>query len=61
MRRYKYTVDTGDAVLEWPESLSDEDYQGISVWLESMKPKIKRSVKTDKAGEPRKPKQDDQD
>jgi hypothetical protein len=40
------TVDTGEVVVRWPESLSDEDYETIDGWLEGLKKKIKRSVKS---------------
>jgi hypothetical protein len=43
-KQYVLTVDTGEVVLRWPESLSDEDYETIESWIEGMKKKIKRSV-----------------
>jgi hypothetical protein len=39
-----YTLDAGDAVLQWPEQLTTEEYEEINDWLDLMRRKLKRSV-----------------
>lgn len=46
-KEYSLTTDTGDVVVRWPAVLTNEDFQTVEMWLESVKLKIKRSVKGD--------------
>jgi hypothetical protein len=39
-----YTLSAGDAVLQWPETISMAEYDELGEWLELMKRKLRRSV-----------------
>lgn len=42
-----YTTDTGSVVVQWPSVLSAEDLKDLEGWLDMLKRKIKRSVKSE--------------
>lgn len=43
-----YTLSGGDAVLQWPESISEEEYEEIADWLQLLLKKMKRSIGEEK-------------
>lgn len=44
MNTYVCTLDNGNARIEWPKSITQEDLELVNIWLETMKKKIQRSV-----------------
>lgn len=46
-----FTTDNGEVVVRWPAVLSVDDLADIEDWLDMLKRKIKRSVKTDGGAE----------
>jgi hypothetical protein len=42
-----FTADTGEVVVRWPAVISEADFEDIEGWLDMLKRKIKRSVKSD--------------
>ncbi len=43
---YRITTDTGDAILQFPSVLSVEDCAILQAWLDRMKEKVARGVRT---------------
>ena len=46
VKEYGLTVDTGQVIVRWPETLSEEDFETIEGWIDGLKRKIRRSVKS---------------
>src|SRR5262249_10215307 len=44
MNTYTCTLDSGDAILQFPKSISEEDLELMEIWMEMMKKKMKRSL-----------------
>jgi hypothetical protein len=42
-----YTLSSGDAVLQWPERITQEEFDELGDWLDLMRRKLKRSVVSD--------------
>lgn len=47
MKQDTFTTDTGSVVVQWPSILSSADLEDLENWLDMLKRKIKRSVKSD--------------
>lgn len=45
-KQFSLTTDTGDVMVRWPAVLSEEDFKTIDGWLDGIKKKISRSVKS---------------
>jgi hypothetical protein len=45
LRQDVFTTDTGEIIVRWPSSLTEEDYAFIDVWFDMLKRKMKRAVK----------------
>ena len=41
------TLPQGKVVLQWPATISQDDYQDVKVWLVLMGRRVKRAVATD--------------
>jgi hypothetical protein len=39
-----FTLASGDAVLQWPERITSDEYEDLEGWLQLMLRKLKRSV-----------------
>lgn len=39
-----FTLNSGDVTLRWPSSLTEEEFEDLSAWLDLMQKKVKRSV-----------------
>jgi hypothetical protein len=46
-----FTTDAGEVVVRWPDFLTAEEFSDIEGWLDMLKRKIKRSVKSESTGE----------
>ena len=42
-----YTLGSGDAVLQWPNTITAEEYEELEDWLGLMLKKMKRSITRD--------------
>ena len=42
-----YTLKSGDAVLQWPNTITAEEYEELEDWLGLMLKKMKRSITRD--------------
>jgi hypothetical protein len=52
MRQAIFPLDAGDATIQWPEGLTEENYKDLEDWIEIVMRKIKRSVVQDNRVEP---------
>jgi len=50
-----YTLSSGDAVLQWPERITQEEFDELGDWLDLMRRKLKRSVVSGSAEDDREP------
>ena len=44
-----FALDHGEVVIQWPMSLTEADYKDVESWIDILKRKIKRCVKTDQS------------
>lgn len=44
MRRECFTLESGDALLEWPSKMSATEHKEFSMWLDLVQDKIRRHV-----------------
>lgn len=51
MNQDTLTLDEGQVVLQWPATISPENYEDLKDWLELMSRRIKRAVKSEEAVE----------
>lgn len=49
MRQEVFTLDSGDVVIRWPSSMSQESYEDFTAWLDILKRKVGRTVQESKA------------
>lgn len=52
MRQATLPLDSGDAVIQWPEQMTAENFKDLEDWLEIVMRKIKRSAETDGGSKP---------
>ena len=47
-----FALDQGEVIVQWPSSLSQEDFTDISSWIDILKRKIGRCVQSEPSSEP---------
>ena len=45
-----FTLDSGPVVLQWPDRLTNEEYEDLEGWIKLVLRKAKRSVVADRSG-----------